>query len=283
MSRLAWLAALGAAAGTLALVATGEGGHVSTPPRGRRHRMDWVERVIAAVSRHEGGYASQNRNTDRAGLSFGIIQWSQRTGELGKLLARMQAADPELFAATFGPEWRTLLETTKRGSLDPVGGAVLWAEPWTSRFRRAGGEPVFQAVQRRLARDGEHFRAAEQTARALGVTTERALALFYDTAVQQGPGRARRVADELLSAWKSQGRERVGYAELLAAYAQKAADAARRRSAPTKAPSAHLAWRRVGDEWHLFAGEIDLYANIKKRRDGIVASAELADDDVALA
>ena len=131
---------------------------VAATPSGRsattrlvRTTLDWTQRVIARVSRHEGTYDSLNLNTDGAGLSFGIVQWAQKPGGLGALLHEMWAADPERFATTFGPSSRTLLDSTASGRLDPVGGTVLWQEPWVSRFRAAGNDPVFRAVQDRLA------------------------------------------------------------------------------------------------------------------------------------
>ena len=100
------------------------------------------------------------------GLSFGIIQWAQKPGSLGVLLAEMQRTNPARFATTFGPDWPALLQTTAAGSLAPVGGQVLWREPWVSRFQAAGRDPVFVAVQNRLAKNGEHFQGAIEAARA---------------------------------------------------------------------------------------------------------------------
>ena len=45
------------------------------------------DRVLARVSKHEGRHDSLNLNYDGAGLSFGIIQWAQKPGSLGVLLA----------------------------------------------------------------------------------------------------------------------------------------------------------------------------------------------------
>jgi len=244
--------------------------------------MDWIRRVIERVSGHEGGYASLNRNTDNAGLSFGILQWSQATGQLGVLLQRMRAADPPRFEAIFGPHWEALLQATKAGSLGPVAGAVLWTSPWAERFARAGSDPVFQAVQRRLAREGEHMRGAIAASEALGIATERALALLYDTAVQQGPGAALTIARQALEVAREQGPLSDG--ETLAWYAQRAADRHRRRTEPSRKVTAggRLEWRRVGDHWHQFAGSIDLYENIRKRRGSILADRNLGDARVAL-
>ena len=266
------------AVGVIALAAAFAGGR--SRPRG--HRMDWVTRVIARVSKHEGSYDSLNRNTDGAGLSFGILQWAQKPGSLGTLLVTMQQADPAAFTRIFGPAWQQLIATTKAGSLAPVNGEVLWKRPWTSRFTEAGRYEVFRAVQRRLAQEGSHFRGAVETARILGVATERSMALFFDTSVQQGPGAAKQVARQIKERFAKAGRTSVPYLELLTAYAQRAADRCRTLSSPSGSPSSHLRWVKVGNEWHLFAGKFDLYVHIHRRRMGIVSDRALADDPVAL-
>ena len=243
-----------------------------------RRTMDWTQRVIARVSRHEGTYNSLNLNSDGAGLSFGIVQWAQKPGGLGALLREMWAADPERFGTTFGPNSQALLDATAAGRLDPVGGVVLWQEPWVSRFRAAGNDPVFRAVQDRLAVQGPHFQGALACAQILGVQTERAMALFYDTAVQQGPTFATKLATRVRDELAAQGPVRVDYAALLRRYAQLAPARFRRTTAPTQPyPSSHIEWRATGSEWHAWAGQFDLYSGILRRRMGIVEDADLSD------
>lgn len=240
--------------------------------------MTWTDRVIARVTLHEGRHDSLNLNADGAGLSFGILQWAQKPGGLGVLLRAMHDEEPERFLRTFGPHAPELLATTARGSLAPVGGAVLWAEPWVSRFRAAGRDPVFIAVQNRLAAHGEHFRGALDAAAILGVHTERAMALFYDTAVQQGPAFARRLAERV----RDEMRERpLAYADVLARYAALAPAGFRRTSPPTAPhPSSHIEWRRTGDAWHAWAGRFDLYTGIVRRRTGILNDPDLSDEPI---
>jgi len=265
-------------AGVAALIAAVAGG---SQPKG--HRMDWVARVIARVSRHEGGYESLNRNSDGAGLSFGILQWAQKPGSLGTLLAAMQQADPDAFARIFGPSRQKLLATTKSGSLASVAGEVLWKRPWTSRFKEAGQYEVFRAVQRRMAQQGIHFRGAVDAARILGIATERSMALFFDTAVQQGPGAATKVARQVLASRQRADQAALSYVDVLTAYAQLSADRCRSATAPSKpSSSSHLRWVQVGNEWHLFANKIDLHQNIWKRRIAIVRDRDLSDDPVPL-
>ncbi len=209
----------------------------------------WVRRVIAHVSATEGRPDALNRNLDGAGLSFGILQWNQRGGALGTLLEAMQQSDPTAFARIFGPSWAEVLEVARRRSLESVGGARLWEEPWAGRFATAGRHPPFVAVQWHLAEHGEHFRGALDVARILGMYTERSIALFFDRSVQQGPGTARRLAETLRERWIGEGRRSVPYAKVLRAYAEFAASRFRRTKAPPSprysARAPHIVWQRV--------------------------------------
>ena len=238
--------------------------------------VDWVQKVIGRVSQHEGRHDSLNLNADGAGLSFGILQWAQKPGALGELLQLMYEASPNTFITTFGEHYRALLQVTAAGSLEPVGGVVLWQEPWVSRFRQAGRTPVFIEVQNRLAAEGDHFKGALEAAQLLGLVTERSVALMYDTAVQQGAGFARQLARRIHDRYAGQT---LPMAELLTAYAQAAPAHFRRTAAPTEPyPVAHIEWRQVGpSEWHAWAGRFNLYTGILKRRMGIVGDPALAD------
>jgi len=236
----------------------------------------WLSRVIARVALHEGRHDSVNRNVDGAGLSFGILQWNQRSGGLGQLLRVFHDTDPARFAAVFGVHGPALIEATRAGGVAPVAGAVLWEEPWLSRFLAAGRDPVFQAVQDRLAMQGPHMQGALTAARTLGFVTERSVALTYDTAVQQGPGFARQLAEKVRRRYA--GRT-VPMLEVLQHFAHRAPAHFRRTQPPTEPyPVAHIRWQSVGpSEWHAFAGRIDLYQDILRRRLSIVADPQLTD------
>ena len=68
--------------------------------------MSWIANVIRRTADREGSYASLNPNSDGAGLSFGILQWTQASGNLVKLLATMYGLDPAAFAQIFGSLWQ---------------------------------------------------------------------------------------------------------------------------------------------------------------------------------
>jgi hypothetical protein len=227
--------------------------------------------VLTKVKKHEGGgFHAMNRNKDNAGLSWGIIQWAQAVGNLGVLLNAMFRRDPVRFQQTFGDDWEELLRVTEAGSLAPVGGAVLWEEPWVSRFNAAARDPVWQDVQTQVATTGDHWQGAERAVAAMGILpTERAYAVAFDTSVQQGPGFAVRHAQKA----STQPNPLEWFAMNAGAHF--------RRTGPR--PPRHpkyprLEWREVSPGvWHVKAGVFDLYEDVNRRRRGLLADPELSD------
>jgi len=233
-----------------------------------------IKRLVGLVMAHEGDYDSVNRNTDGAGASIGIFQWPQRTGGLGQVLRQYHRANPALFVQIFGPSSKELLQKTAAASMEPVDGAQLWQEPWVSRFARAGRQPVFQAVQDRMASDGPFIKAAFTGATALGFVTERSLAVVLDAAVSQGPEFAMGVAREVRQALAGQT---LPMNEALEEYLRRSVDHFHSRAKPSPPRSPHLSWRKVGSEWHKYAGQVNLYLNVTRRRKGFIENELLAD------
>lgn len=241
----------------------------------------WSRNVIAWVSRQEGKPDSLNRNLDGHGLSYGILQWTQKSGNLGVLLAAMFQADPAGFASIFGATWRNVLDVTARGSLEPVDGAHLWDEPWASRFVAAGRHPPFVEAQWALAQAGDHWRGAEAVAARLGLRTERSMTLFFDRSVHQGPVGAGRTAEKLVAAYARAGRTSVPYLQVLVDFAALSA-APFRRTTPSASPyfserARHITWQPVGGEWHAVAGPFDLYEIVVRRTNDILRDRSLGD------
>lgn len=233
-----------------------------------------IKRLVGLVMVHEGHYDSVNRNSDGAGASIGIFQWPQRTGGLGQVLREYHRAHPALFVQIFGPSLKLLLQKTAAASMEPLEGAQLWQEPWVSRFARAGRQPVFQAVQDRMATEGPFIKAAFKGANALGFVTERSLAVVLDAAVTQGPEFAVKVAREVRRTLVGQT---LPMRDVLHEYLRRSVDhfIARARPAPPRSP--HLSWRKVGSEWHKYAGQVNLYRNVTRRRKGFIEDELLAD------
>ena len=103
-------------AGALALVALSAG--TSTGRRAARRVgdavteivNDWIPTLLKKTSQHEGTFWSVQKNLDGNGVSYGILQWTQKSGSLGRLLRAMADADPIAFAST------SLVGTVTRGS-----------------------------------------------------------------------------------------------------------------------------------------------------------------------
>jgi hypothetical protein len=142
--------------------------------------------------RRARAYGAINANTDGAGLSWGLIQFTQSGGALGDVLHAAEQRDPEQFAVIFGADSQALLATTGAATsnerMQPVAGANLWEAPWVARFRAAGAVAACQAAQNQVAIE-RYFDPLLAFAGRLGFDSERALAMLYDRGVQQGLGR----------------------------------------------------------------------------------------------
>ncbi len=214
---------------------------------------DWIPTLLRKTSEHEGQFWSVQANLDGNGVSYGILQWTQKSGSLGRLLREMAAADPVAFGRFFGSSWARLLEVTARASLESVDGAVLWAEPWVSRFTAAGRWPAFQQVQARDAAQSGYMAGAIDIAKLLGVSTERAMVLLYNRTVQQGSAGALGPAKRLI-AWYTDDPKRRPAAvnDVLAQYAWMCAAKFRRTSAPERRnynDDGNIWWSPVPTEW----------------------------------
>jgi N-acetyl-anhydromuramyl-L-alanine amidase AmpD len=163
-------------------------------------------RILALVSQMEGAgkFAALNRNTDRAGLSFGLIQWAQKPGRLGEILAAMFEADRDQFVKIFGDAAdvaAALIAHCRKphGGVDPKTGETvnpsfdLVAEPWISRFRQAALNARFQQVQIQsaLVAFETSYKAIQRFAPDL--KSERSVGFMIDVANQFGDGGAEKL------------------------------------------------------------------------------------------
>jgi peptidoglycan hydrolase-like protein with peptidoglycan-binding domain len=159
-------------------------------------------RLVALTAQFEaaGKFAVCNRNTDKAGLSFGIIQWAQRPMRLNGLLRALRDSGPQRFIDVFGSGDSSvasgLLAHTGKpsGGVDPKTGQTtdsrfdLVTNVWTERFEAAGRDPDFQRVQLQEATSA--FRTSRDRIRNVAplITSERGIAFLLDVANQHGDG-----------------------------------------------------------------------------------------------
>ena len=127
------------------------------------------------------------------GLGFGILLFTQESGQLGAVLQLMHDRDSEQFSKIFGADSDTLLAVTNaetpEARLQPVAGENLSSPTWVSRFQAAGANPLFQAAQNEHAIEGI-FRPLLHVASGFGLTSDRLLAMAVDVAVGRGVGGA---------------------------------------------------------------------------------------------
>lgn len=159
-----------------------------------------MQKVLSLVSQMEGAgkFAALNPNTDRAGLSFGLIQWAQRPGRLAEVLAAMSAADRGEFVTIFGSGDEAVADALISHCRKPSGGVApgtgqtvnpsfdLIADPWISRFRKAALTVRFQQTQVQLAMAA--FQASYEALRrfAPDIRSERGVGFMLDVANQFG-------------------------------------------------------------------------------------------------
>jgi hypothetical protein len=128
------------------------------------------------------------------GLSWGIVQFTQRGGALGQVLDACRRRDEVRFREVFGGAAGELLAVTRAPTEDErvraVDGRFLWEAPWIARFRAAGRVPAFPAAQNEVAIEG-YLDPNLQFAGWLGLDTDRALAMLYDRCVHMGNGGGR--------------------------------------------------------------------------------------------
>ena len=173
------------------------------PPPAR----DLCLQLTAAFEGH--GFSLARGNFDGAGLTWGIIGFTLKHGDIGKIVRAVDAAHPGLLEEAFGSRAAELRDVIRR----PRSERVAWADsistgarktglrrPWREGFRRFGEMPEVQAEQLRLA-DERYFQPAVHTARAQMLASELGLALCFDIHVQNGGIKraARRRIDELLA------------------------------------------------------------------------------------
>jgi peptidoglycan hydrolase-like protein with peptidoglycan-binding domain len=156
-------------------------------------------RLLTLTSQFEGAgrFAAINANTDKAGLSFGLIQWAQRPGRLAELLHGFREDAPKRYAEIFGEGDKVLGDRLiahvfkKQGGIDKEGRTTdrhfdLTSPRWLDRFAAAALDPALQRIQVRCA-----IRAFDRSLRAIRkyaplVKSERGFAFMLDVANQHG-------------------------------------------------------------------------------------------------
>jgi len=163
----------------------GESAHQSLQQIG----TDLVGRIVRTVGANEGAITNITRNDNGHGISVGIRQWNQGSGELPELFSAMHARDSQKFNGIFGSYASHLGRESWVRNADLSGN-----HDFLRRLETALHDPEFQKVQIDLARD--FAQKSIQTAKQYGLQTEQGAALVADITNQLGEGGARRVFAE---------------------------------------------------------------------------------------
>ena len=170
-----------------------------------------LAKILSVVAQMEGAgkFSAMNLNHDKAGMSFGLIQWAQKPGRLTEILQAFSNSSPADFVNIFGAgdaNLATQLIAHTRmpnGGIDPATGLTTDAafdlvnEPWVSRFRQAALFKPFQQTQVRTALGD--FSASQKRIQQFApqLTSERAMGFTIDLANQFGDTGAQHIFEKV--------------------------------------------------------------------------------------
>jgi hypothetical protein len=170
----------------------------STAAHGRfswEHEFPTQERSLQLTAAFEGhGFTLAQGNFDGAGITWGIVGFTLKHGELSKIVLNMFDTNPVLVQQSFGDNTEELIEILKSpkavqmrfaNSISVGTTKTAIKEPWRSGFRTFGEIAEVQALQLELA-DKDYGQPAAKTANTLGLKTELGQALAFDIHVQNG-------------------------------------------------------------------------------------------------
>jgi peptidoglycan hydrolase-like protein with peptidoglycan-binding domain len=165
--------------------------------------------TLTALWEANARFARLNRNTDRAGLSFGLIQWAQKPKRLHGLIQAFRDADTGRFESMFGgaEDAAGLLAHAAKanGGVDPATGRTidpafdLVTDPWAGRFLQAGADPVFQRVQVALATADLQRTWDAMKDHTSAIRSQRGVGFLMDVANQHGRGGATSIYDTVFT------------------------------------------------------------------------------------
>ena len=153
-----------------------------------------LDRCLQLTGDFEGhGFQAVAGNFDGAGLTWGIIGFTLKSGEIQKILTEVRQNHPALVDQAFGglkDELITVFEKERSEQLDWADSISIGIhknrikEPWEEAFETLGTFPEVQEVQ--LQRVGEYWDIAVRDSERFGLETEMGIALCFDIAVQNG-------------------------------------------------------------------------------------------------
>ncbi|HEX8773837.1 MAG TPA: peptidoglycan-binding protein [Pyrinomonadaceae bacterium] len=153
------------------------------------------ERALQVTAAFEGhDFTLAQGNFDGAGITWGIIGFTLRHGELKKIILQINGQHPALVREAFGAKTEELIAVMNSSLSKQIAFAdsvsigaskVRLAEPWRTGFRKFGEMKEVQDLQLELV-DQDFFKPAVKTAAKFGLKSELGIALAFDIHVQNG-------------------------------------------------------------------------------------------------
>lgn len=179
----------------------------SLPTTGMVDEQTWIratnkelpsqfQRCLAITAAFEGhGYTLAAGNWDNAYLTWGIIGFTLKHGNLGKVIKMIVDRHPSLLRKTIGKDkadelWSIIFDTAANKK---AWGNSISVEPkkyrvrsdWKDAFEALGNQPEVRLIQEEVARK-VYWSKAVADLKKYGKLTESDISLFFDTAVQNG-------------------------------------------------------------------------------------------------
>lgn len=149
-------------------------------------------RALQLTSTFEGhGFGLAAGNWDGAWLTWGIIGFTLKSGEIQSIVSSVAQQDPSAIDEAFGDDAAELRRIVaappdeQEAWANAVSAGTRLAEPWRTHFEQFGAMPDVQKAQCARVHD-DYFVPALQTAASLGLASELGVALCFDIHVQNG-------------------------------------------------------------------------------------------------
>ena len=153
------------------------------------------DRALALTADFEGhGFGLAQGNFDGAGITWGIIGFTLKHGDIARIVEEVNRRRPDLIGLSFQELKGKLLEVLRSpmnaqlefaDSISIGPRKVKLAEPWLSSFRSFGELDEVKAEQLKLG-EQNYFVPALATAKRFGLKSELGVALAFDIHVQNG-------------------------------------------------------------------------------------------------
>ena len=140
------------------------------------------------------GFTGAVGNFDGAGITFGIIGFTARHGELRRLVDNAKARDASILQRSFGPLAQELIDGLSGSPAELIDFANSISLPprkyklqpeWRAAFAKFGAEPIVRQLQLEAA-EQRYWTIAKKFFRHYHLGDARDAALLYDCAVQNG-------------------------------------------------------------------------------------------------